>query len=271
MPGLIVNESGWVAHDLGKHRYSDKSGNPRTNTESTGATIRLALWLALHTGHTEIYDDVERLVRARIIPCQTTAEDLKGEPDIEHPRERVGGWGDNYYPHAGKGSNPSGTAEIVHTLSAVYKHITAREQAGLVVYMHFDYADDNIEITAKRDKEATITVCPRVHDNVLIRVPGWAPRETVTVTVDGRQVSPLVIGSFACLPRDILRVGSQIVLHHGLPQRRTTETMPMGDTYEFAWRGDQIIGISPNEWPRPYYPTLDTGNTKSPKGKTKTA
>jgi hypothetical protein len=253
----LVNESGWVAHDLGENRYPDLSGNPLANTESTGATIRLALWLAVHAGHTEMYDDVERLLRARIFPSQITEMDGVNYPDEELFKIEIGGWGGNDYPHAGKHCNPSGTAEIVHTLSAVYKHITARERAGLVVYLHFDYADDSVEITTERDKEATITVCPRVHDNVLIRVPGWAPRETVAVTVDGRPVDLQLTGSFARIPRDILRNGSRIVLRHALPERTTTETMPLGDTYRFRWRGDEITGISPNEWPRAFYATLE--------------
>ena len=261
---LLVNESGWVAHDLGKNRYPDKSGNPLANTESTGASIRLALWLALHTGRTEIYDDVERLVRARIFPCQITEMDGLNNPGVELYPIEVGGWGGNHYPHAGKGCNPSGTAEIVHTLSTVYRHIALREKAGLVVYLHFDYADDRIEIATERDKEATITVCARVHDNVLIRVPGWTPRETVTVTVDGRRVDPHLIGSFAYISKDLLRVGSKIRLRHGLPIRLTTETMPRGDSYQFRWRGDEISGIWPNPWPRPFYPTWPAGDSGSP-------
>jgi len=262
----LVKESGWVAHDLGKNRFQDKLGNPLANTESTGASIRLALWLALHTNHTELYDDVERLVRARIFPGQVTEVDAQSDPGIELRKKDLGGWSANEYPHAGKGwTSPSGTAEIVHTLSAVYKHIAAREEAGLVVYMHFDYAGDSVEIITNRDKEATVTVCPRAHDNVLIRVPGWAPRETVQITVDGRRVSPVMIGSFAYIPKSILRADSRIVLRHALPTRRTTETMPMGDTYQFGWRGDEIIGIYPNKWPRPFYPNLKIGDLESQK------
>ena len=144
----------------------------------------------------------------------------------------------------------------MHTLSAVYEHIAAREEAGLVVYLHFDYADDNVEIVARRDQDATVTVRPRVHDNVLIRVPGWAPWETVWITVDGRQVSPLKIGPFACVPKEHLQVGAEVALRHALPIRRTAETMPAGDTYQFAWRGDEIVGVHPNEWPLPFYPDL---------------
>ena len=256
----LVNQCGWVAHDLGKNRFQDESGNPLANTESTGAAIRLALWLALYTDHAETYDDVERLVRARIFPSQTTAADVQSNPGVDIPPQQVGGWGGNRYPHAGKGYNPSGTAEIVHTLSAVYRHISARDEAGLTVYMHFDYADANVEITTNRTKEATLTVSPRVHDNVRIRVPGWAPRETLQIAIDGHPISPRMIGSFACIPKELLRVGSQIVLRYVLPTRRTTETMPMGDTYRFAWRGDEVTGVYPNQWPLPFYPTLEVAN-----------
>ena len=254
----LVNECGWVAHDMGQTRFPDQSGNLMANTESTGAAARLALWMARYTAHTECYDDVERLVRARLFPGQITQADSHANPDLEIPSRALGGWGGNDYPHAGKGYNPSGTAEIVHTMSAIYQHISALEEAGLVVYMHFDYADDTVEIKADRSAEATLAVRPRIHDNVLIRVPGWAPPESVRIEVDGRPVALRMVGSFAYLGRQQLGVNSQIVLRHALPIRRTQETMAAGDTYHFAWRGDQITGVHPNEWPLPFYPTLES-------------
>ena len=130
----------------------------------------------------------------------------------------------------------------------------------MTVYMHLDYSDANIEIITSREKDATITVCPRAHDNVRIRMPGWTPRESIQIAIDGRQTSRRMIGSFAFIPKDLLRVGSQIVLRYALPTRRTTETMPMGDTYQFAWRGDEVMGIFPNKWPLPFYPTLEIAN-----------
>ena len=254
----LVNECGWVAHDLGQKRFPDKSGNPLANTESTGAAVRLALWLALHTGHAEIFDDVERLLRARIFPGQTTGADLRNNADGRIPAKQLGGWGANQYPHAGKGYNPSGTAEIVHTLCAVHQHICARTEAGLVVYLHFDYADANVEIESRRrNGAATISVRPRVEDNLLLRVPGWAPRETLRLCVDGEPQTPRMIGAFARVPKEMLREGKEVVLGYDLPTRRTTETMPNGDRYQFAWRGDTITGVYPNRLPLPFYPTLE--------------
>ena len=99
---------------------------------------------------------------------------------------------------------------------------------------------------------------PRIHDNVLIRVPGWVPPESVRIEVDGRPAALRMVGSFAYLGRQQVGVNSQIVLRHALPTRRTQETMAAGDTYHFAWRGDQITGVHPNEWPLPFYPTLES-------------
>ena len=257
IPGL-VNECGWVAHDLGQDRFQDETGNPLANTESTGAAARLALWLALHTGHTEYFDDVERLVRARLFPGQTTEADLPGIPDKEVAARQLGGWGANRFPHAGKGYNPSGTAEIVHTLAAVYRHVSARTPAGLFVYMHFDYADANLDITCSRHRDAAkITVRPRVEDNLLLRVPGWASRSSLRITLDGGPVPLRMIGPFAFLPKEMLLVGKEVALGYDLPVRRTAEVMPRGDRYQFAWRGDEITGVYPNKWPLPFYPTLE--------------
>ena len=115
----------------------------------------MALWIACHTGRAGLYDDVERLVRARLFPGQTTEIDLRNNPDVRVPPKKVGGWGENDFPHAGKGCNPSGTAEIVHTLSAIYQRVCSRKDAGLVINMHFDYDDENVQITTQRGEHAS--------------------------------------------------------------------------------------------------------------------
>jgi len=253
----LVNECGWVAHDMGETRYLDESGNLLANTESTGAATRLALWLALHTHRAACFDDVERLVRARLFPGQTTPADVERNPAIDIPAKAPGGWGANDYPHAGKGFNPSGTAEIVHTMSAIYEHIIVREPTGLFINMHFDCADESAQITVDRGEQATITVRPGVDDNLFIRVPGWVPADSVEIDVYGERVPQVqMVGSFAYLPRELVRAGGEVVLRHALPHCRTTETMSGGDSYQFAWLGDEITGVHPNELPLPFYPTL---------------
>jgi len=253
----LINECGWVAHDMGASRFLDESGNSLANTESTGAAARLALLLALHTHRASCFDDVERLVRARLFPGQTTQADFDNNPEVEMAAMALGGWGANDYPHAAKGFNPSGTAEIVHTMSAIYENICSREAAGLFVNMHFDYADDTVEITTHRAEQATLTVRPQVQDNLFIRLPGWAPADSIAIDVDGQPLPLKRVGAFAYVTRDQVGVGSKVTVRHALPTRRTVETMAAGHRYEFAWRGDEITGVQPNELPLPFYPTLE--------------
>ena len=252
----IINGSGWVAHDLGKLQYPDKTGNPLANTESTGAAARLALWIACHTGRAGCYDDVERLVRARLSPGQTTQADIRNNPDVEVPPKYVGGWGANDYPHAGKGCNPSGTAEIVHTLTSIYQRICTRDKVGLAVHMLFDYEDEKIRIETQRGERAILRIKPWIEENLLVRIPRWVPDDSIDFQVNGMPVSPSIVGSYAFIPSQLLRQDAEITLSHDLPTRRSTETMPAGDTYEFAWRGDEIVGIHPNDRPMPFYPSL---------------
>ncbi|MDP6778512.1 MAG: hypothetical protein QGI83_17285 [Candidatus Latescibacteria bacterium] len=171
--------------------------------------------------------------------------------------DAIGGWGSNHYPHAGKGYNPSGTAEIVHTMSAIYENIATRDERGLFVNLHFEIDHDTARVAVERDSAARVTVVPRVHDNVLLRVPRWAQEESVRITVDGAPVETRMVGSYAHLAREQVGSGSEIVLRHDLPVRRTSETMPAGNRYEFAWKGDEIAGVYPNEQALPFYSTLD--------------
>lgn len=254
----LVKESGWSAHCLGKEeiiRFRDELGNPLANTETTGAALRLALWLALYTEHVEFYDDVERLVRARIIPTQITRDDINNY-NIKQLGKMLGGWGCIRTPHAGKGANPSGTAEILHTLSIVYKNIYKQEKSGLVIYMHFDFSDDKVKITTNRANEASVIVSPHIYDNVLIRVPGWVDKDSIRISVDNCEIDLCIIGSFVYVSKIYFSVGSRIKMCYDLPVRHTVEKMPAGDTYQFRWRGDEIVGVYPNERDIPFYPTL---------------
>ena len=258
----LVNECGWVAHDLGLLMFADDSGNPLANTESTGAAARLALWLAIHTSDSACYDDVERLVRARLLPTQITAVDVREYPD-RLDAKGIGGWGGNQHPHAGKGYNPSGTAEVVHTLSAIYQNIVTQNESGLTINLHFDYDDEDVTITVDRDTEAKLTIVPKRLYNILLRVPGWAPQASVRIAVDDEALDVRMEGSYVCVNCEQVRVGSRIVMGYDLPTRRTSEIMPAGDTYEFAWKGDEITGVHPNDQALPFYPTL-TGDPDWP-------
>ena len=248
----MIKESGFVSHDFGQDN--------RGETTSPGDAAQLALWLACH-GYPEFLDDVERIVRARLIPAQiseapplsTLGDDRQDE--YQRLEERIiGGIGGMHtMPHAGKNCVTDITCAVTHTLVDVFQHIVVPTDAGLAVYLHLNYEDDDVLVVSERGSDAKLTVTPKRPGNVLIRIPGWAPPESVQLTVNGKVVAPMMVGNLAYVSRELLP--AEIVLSYALPARTTVELTDSTE-YRLAWRGDDITGISPNSGFFPFYPSL---------------
>lgn len=253
----IVKESGWAPHDLGRLRFPDPTGNPRPDSASAGDAVQLALWLARHADHVDLYDDAERWVRARLIPAQITEQDRSSS--IEITPKMLGGWGIHGLPHGRKASILDVTAAVLHTLVDVREHITERTEAGRFVYLHLDHESPELRITSRRTTSAQVVVVMRQPDNLFLRIPRWAARESLRLTIQGREVRPRLVGSFLFVPRGDMGGEAEIVLRYPLPAHETEERMPAGQTYRFLWRGDEIIGINPQDERLPFYPAWEDG------------
>jgi len=257
--GRLVKESGWAPHDLGKTGFPNEHGDPVNEPASTGDSAQLALWLALRAGCDDLLDDVERLVRARLLPSQCTWAVGSLTAGGRTPRE-VGAWSVYGPCHAGKGCTPDVHAAVIHTLCDVYRDIITRTATGVRVNLHFSAENEWLRTTATRSGgKARLSVRIKRPDNVWIRVPGWAPEASLRLTVDGQPLTPRRLGVFAWIPASALKAGSEIVLVHDLPERRTEEKMPSGRTYTFAWYGDEIVGVSPQDGSLSgsFYPKLE--------------
>ncbi len=238
----IVNESGWSAHDLGMVRFRDRLGNPVPETATAGDAAQLALWLALEAGYTEFLDDVQRLVLSRLLPSQITTADAT--PAIPVLERELGAYGGVHgLPHGGKAS----TIDVTD----VYRRVAVRHADGLHINLALDYSDDNVHIAVDRAAELHMTIKPRVCDDVYVHMPRWAPAESVRVDVDGRPCAS-VIGDRAFIGRSNLP--GHIHVRHALPVRHTTERTATGGEYHFTWRGDKVVGVSPQDPVRPFYP-----------------
>ncbi|HEY3379314.1 MAG TPA: hypothetical protein VGL77_17695 [Armatimonadota bacterium] len=243
----IVTETGYVAHDLGKIRHPNKDGIPVGEHASCGDAIQLALWLALRDGQLDLLDDVERWMRACILPSQITER----FPEAQDPR-KFGAWGVYIDPY-GIDSTHDVFAAVLHSVTDVYAHVVTHDTRGLAVNLLFSADGDTASVRVEYGTEfASVTVTPKVRDNVLIRVPGWAPRESVTLSVDTRPVEAFWIGPYLFIGRDTLALGNRITLTYALPERSSSETMRNGKNYRFTWRGDQVVASDP---PTTIYPT----------------
>lgn len=118
----LVKESGYTSHNILIESFGE--------TTSPGDAAQLALWLA-RAGNAEFLDDVDRLVRSRILPSQ-----IRETPSL-HPISRfgkdatrdlekriIGGYGGCHnHPHGHKVAVTDVTAADVHTLLDIYEHI----------------------------------------------------------------------------------------------------------------------------------------------------
>jgi len=160
--------------------------------------------------------------------------------------------------HGGKGPcyNDVLAAEV-HSLCDIYRHICTRTQAGLKVSLHFDYEDSDLRVTSTRDERGEVSVLTKRPGSVLVRIPQWAPETSVRVTVDGENLPLTRLGHYAWVSADVLSDQSRIIMSYDLPERMTEEEMPSGRRYRFKWRGDEIVGIDPQDSDIPLYPALE--------------
>ena len=129
---------------------------------------------------------------------------------------------------------------------------------GLVVNLHFTCSTPAAEVLSERGREACLTVRPRAPGAAAaIRVPAWAPRASLRLSVAGREMTPRLMGPFVLVGAEEMAPGAAIVLRHALPERETSETLPGGRTFRLQWRGDQVVGIHPREVPLAIYPPWD--------------
>jgi len=132
-------------------------------------------------------------------------------------------------------------AAVVHSLCDFYQHTAVTDAQGLTLNWHFDYADDRLAVTSRRDTEALLRVELKHPTALRIRMPAWTPRSSVRVMVGERQLAePLWLGSYLWLGRDLLG-DAPVQVHYALPERVTTEACAEGAVYEIAWRGDTTV------------------------------
>lgn len=252
----IVKESGWTPHDLGTTRFPNDFGDPVSDPASTGDSAQLALWLALDAGCGDLLDDVGRYVRARLVPAQLTQEDADANPDTEVTARDLGTWGIHAPTHGGKACTPDVAAAVTHSMCDIYNNICTRTETGIQVNLHFDYEDEDIRVTSRRTDRAEVAILAKHPDSIMVRIPGWAPASSLELTVDGVEVPIVHLGRYAWITSDRLNENSDIALSFELPERVTEEEMPSGRVYTIEWRGDEIVGIDPQDEPMPFFPAL---------------
>lgn len=230
--------SGWTPHDLGIIRFPNGDGDPVGEHGSCGDLVQLAMWLAEEEGNSGFYDDVERLIRARLLPAQVIRPD--------NPKHH-GAWGVYSHPY-GYGVMPDVFSAVLHALTDVYGRVAQWNGPVLSIHMHFDVDTPRASIRTRRGRTASITVTPRAHCSLRLRMPGWAPRESVSHSAGGEARWD---GGYLVFPS----AHAPVTVEYALPESRIEETMPVsGKVYKLKLRGDEVTGCEPQA---PLYPAAD--------------
>ncbi len=247
-----IKESGFTSHDM----FADTMGE----TSSPGDAVQLALWL-VEEGYTQFADFAERILRARILPGQLTqTHPLVPSKSDNSDRYRaltersLGGWSVHMYPHGGKKNTTDVTASCLHSVIDAYRHIVLKRPDGIIVLLHFDYEDETVSVKSMRDKMAHLKGNVRERTPVMVRIPGFAPTKSVSVKVNGKEQVIDFAGIYACI--GTLNPGDTAEIVYALPEREIHETTD--DTeYTLHWKGDDVIGITPNVTFYPFYPDME--------------
>ncbi len=239
--GTNISESGWAPHDLGKLRFPDAFGDPKGDHASCGDVAQLALWLALRAGEEDLLDDVELLIRARLLPSQIA--------DQGNPRQ-YGAWGIYSHPF-GRSAILDVIAAVLHSLVDFYQHIvTTRPDGTASVNLHFTTETPSASVRVSRSDRGRLVVVSKKRQPLRVRVPGWAPRSTLRFTRQGRQLPLRWQGTY--LIAGTLDANKAIELEYELPERKSVEIMRLsGRKFELSWRGDAVVSCSPEV---PIYP-----------------
>lgn len=236
--GTTISHSGWTPHDLGKLRFPNEDGDPVGEHGSCADVLVLALWLGLRAGQTDLLDDAERLIRARLLPSQMT--------DSNNPRND-GAWGVYGHPF-GYGSILDVFAAVLHALVDVDAWTASALPDGTCsVNLHFTCDTPLALVVAKRKEVATVAVTPKRNAPMRVRVPAWAPRDSVRISSGNKALTLRWDGSWLVMDAADVSAGRTVVVQYGLPEKETTEKMPVSKrTFKLSWRGDEVVTSVPS-------------------------
>lgn len=240
--GTTISHSGWTPHDLGKLRFPNEDGDPVGEHGSCADVMLLALWLGLRSGQTRLLDDVERLIRARLLPSQIV--------DPDNPRND-GAWGVYGHPFS-YGSILDVFAAVLHALTEVdTQTVTELPDGTCSVNLHFTCDTPLASVTSRRNTSATVVITPKRQAPLRIRIPQWAPRDSLKVSVGDNTLTSHWDGAWLMIGTDDISAGSEVVVQYALPETETTEEMPISKKiFKLAWRGDEVVSSVP---PVPIY------------------
>ncbi|HCR16328.1 MAG TPA: hypothetical protein DIU35_02505 [Candidatus Latescibacteria bacterium] len=241
----MITGSGFVTHDIGASLGGDIA--------SAGDIAHIALLLWDHSKDPILLEDAENIVRSRLLPALVT-KPMPLEPmetdelDCNQglPERFVGAIGGAVGHVGGQTCVTDFTASALHSLIELYERTVDIEDNSIRVNFHFNYKRSGVQVISKRENsEAHLTVLNETGKSVYLRIPSWAPKSSLWLTQDGKQIGVKTSDGYACISKE----PASIELRYALPESTTEETWrdetATQESVSFRWRGDQIYEVDP--------------------------
>ena len=236
----IRDNLGWVIENSG-----DGSDPDRGEVNNTGDILETALILA-RWGHTEYYQDAERILRGHLLPSQL--RDISFIPNLPNPtgmdsrrdvaQRHIGAFG---FP-APYGHEPLGATKIsfnldivggaVGSLCEAYREVVRSDRAGHRVNLLFDHDADALTVRSPYTHDC-LQVRAKRPGPLFVRIPVWVQRDRLTVL--GTSETPRYTNGYLFLAQpplnrwvsiDFPLPEQEVVLEH---RTRTIRTRLRGD------------------------------------------
>jgi hypothetical protein len=255
LPAILP--SGFTSHDFGDMRPN------RGETTSPGDCAQLALRLWRLTRRSAYLDDVERIVRSRILPSQILSSPLRlhfenaSVPPGYEPEDLVLGafGGMHQHPYGHPLPTTDITAANVHALSDVCEAAIEEDDAFVRINLHLDRTRPRTTVQTDRGAsqvERSVSVSDTSGKPVLIRVPSWTRQASVVVTDrTGALLETRTVGDYLAVSQG--PGCTEFTLRYPLPRRETHERLG-SDLFTLTWSGDTVVDVRPSAPFMPFYP-----------------
>jgi hypothetical protein len=231
--------------------------------------METAIWLA-KSGYAECWEDAERFLRNHLVESQLTdvswaeaCADERGADEWETTsnvaRRALGGFAGWSQPNDLVSSKVMHgwdlymccCAQGVRGLFNAWTNAVTAGSGEVRVNLLINHLGEHATVRSWLPHEGRIEVALRREAEVVLRVPSWVDRRSLTLTADGQDVA--FGGAEAHFVRTRpLPAGAVLEARFPLREAATRETV-LGVDYAVDWRGDAVLGISPSGARAPLY------------------
>ncbi len=285
-------DTGWLPEIRDLHDHSNHS-----ETCLNADMLEVELWLAL-AGYDELWDQVERdlrnyfgLMQFEVTSGYETwyrevhkdAPACEVEAAIDYMRELEGGFISAATPndyifklreggaHFGAVDYRGGRVsfdmmgccppEGMRAIYFAWKYAQQTEDDTTTVYLPIDSESDEAKVESSLPCRGHLRITAKKGGSMLVRIPKWAPRSEVSVSVNGSKI-PVIWSGCAkqyveitgLLPCDAVEVDYLL-----LDMIQTVSITPFeqpAQTYRYHWIGNTVAGVDPEGEFLPLYPKL---------------